>query len=202
MLIHLTPTLPDRPIPDRLPRGAKTSLPTAQFQSGLLEWEKIRGHELDDPRRMPSYGYYLTTLARHMKCIENDFQVAESYRHDLRTKRRSGGTPYDSWANTPPTRTLEFLAYKLGWRLVPLARWAGVKLDQPAIPRDVEAACRDWAQRADTAWIQLKQMPAMIRRRGSHKVVVMPLLNEAHILRNHVRGELMKYSELAGHLEL
>lgn len=196
-MIHtLNPTLPRWLAPDQLSPRVMADSPSANFERGLLEWEELRGRELDDPRRMPHYGYYADTLARHLDGFDSEFREAEAVRHDIRAGLRDPEDSY-AWAhNTPPTRILEVIAERLGWRLVPLARWAGRLLGRHDIPHDVELACRDWAHRADAIWVSLKKLPASKLYRESHRAMVAPLRNEARSLELRTWDFLCQFGEL------
>lgn len=193
----MNPSLPDWLDPHPIAAHVLKQCPSAEFERGLQKWKELRSGELDGDG-LPDWGYFHSVFEERLEHTGRDFQTAELAREEL----RKGGES-DLWlrsASTPPTHHLEVTALDLGWRLVPLACWAGKILGRPDIPRDVEAACRAWTLRADAVWLQLKRMPARKRNTDSHKVAVAPLINDARMLRIRVQEELCQYGELVDYL--
>lgn len=198
MIESMKPHLPGWLDPNPIAPHMLAHSPSAEFERGLTTWEELRSGELQVQGGLPDYGYYSSVLGARMMEARKGFEVAELARDELRA-----GGPNDIWQrawNAPPTHHLEVTALDLGWRLVPLARWAGRILDRRDIPHDVESACRAWAQRADAVWLQLKRLPSRKRDMDSHKAMVAPFLNDAQMLRIRVMEELWQHGELVEHL--
>lgn len=171
---------PDFLRPLELPKRFERDIPTVRFDDGLTMWESIRGHELDEPQP-PSYEYYAGVYREHVGSawhIHDAAFDAERTDQDYWTFARRGDHP---------ARALGVVAYELGWRLVPLSRWAGVKLRRPDFPNYVENHCRDWCNSADASYRalatqkltrkNLESQVASIRllRQGAQKLEILVL---------------------------
>jgi len=193
----MKPRLPDWLDPNPIAPRVLAHSPSAEFERGLTTWEELRSGELARDS-LPDWGYFIGVLRDRMTATRNAFETAERVREELRAGRKNN--IWRSAENVPPTHHLEVSAFDLGWRLVPLARWAGRKLDRSDIPRDVEAACRAWVMCADAVWLQLKRQPSKKRNTESHRAMVTPFLNDAQMLHIRVREELCRYGELTDYL--
>jgi hypothetical protein len=169
-----------------IPHNALQRSPYHGFIRGMNEWEEMRGHELMTATG-PSYNYYPEALVQ----VLNYLRTACAQIND--------GTVDRQWGDSPTTY-LEVAAYKLGWRLVPFARWVGVQLSRPEIPVDVEAACLSWARKADILWEHLMGMPTARRAKAPEAALVAKQLNEAHGYALRTFDRAWQYGELTDEL--
>ena len=131
-----------------LPLNLHQQLPSIRFEHELNEWLRLRSHELER-ETPPDYRYYgAQAISTSAQCWRNhDGLLAQEI------------TPYDSQAGLTfdelgdyPSRVLTSVAWVLGWRIVPYARWAARKARDQALALYIEDHCRSWCDDADTAF--------------------------------------------------
>ncbi len=128
-------------------------LPSGRFEQGLNDWVTTRAHELKG-RNAPDYRYYIDALHDHQRYVWGV--------HDLAMRLAERDTAHDDPDDLPggtfedigmsPETVLAQTAHALGYRLVPFARWAAMKLGDQSFAHEVEATCRDWCVRADAVF--------------------------------------------------
>jgi hypothetical protein len=173
-----------------LPKRLQRDLPSTRFDDGLSSWEQLRGNELksDSP---PNYEYYARVYQEHIAGAWGNHDgafLAESMQ-DMDDNNR--GT-FEALGDQP-ARVLGVTAHLLGWRLVPLARWAGVKLRRPDLPNYVENHCRDWCAAADACYRILAPQKLTRKNIESQLAIIRPLRDEARRLEMGTLGELELY---------
>jgi hypothetical protein len=171
-----------------IPHSKEHLLPTLHFNHALNEWAQHRGHELQGVRP-PNYGYYApqarSTVAQ---CLAgHDALFAQEITHDnpqnLKFKE----------LGDYPARVLSQIAYELGWRIVPLARWVAHKTGNQALANYVEVHCRQWCVEADLGFRTLQGEKITRNNALSQKATIQPLRKRATQLMEAVDHELGKY---------
>lgn len=171
--------------PLELPKRFKRDLPTVRFDDGLSMWESLRSHELDEPQP-PSYAYYAHVYREHVggAWLIHDHAFAAERSQEFWTFAKLGDFP---------PRALGVVAYELGWRLVPLTKWAGKKLRRPDFPNYVENHCREWCASADTSYRLLAAQKLTRKNLESQIATIRPLRQRARDLEILVLRELEMY---------
>lgn len=179
--------------PLELPKRFKRDLPTVRFDDGLSTWESIRGHELDE-HQPPSYAYYAGIYREHVGSAWHIHDCA----FDAERSQDCDGQDLWSFAQRGdhPARALGVVAYQLGWRLVPLTRWAGVKLRRPDFPHYVESHCRDWCNSADASYRALATQKLTRKNLESQIATIRLLRHDGQKLEILVLRELELYFRL------
>lgn len=173
-----------------LPKRFKPDQPTTRFDDGLSRWEQLRSDELDSASP-PGYEYYATVFNNQISSAWHNNDSA------FRAESSQDDDDPEYWTfnkrGDHPARALGATAYLFGWRLVPLARWAGKKLHRPDIPFNVENACRAWCASADTAYRILAKQTLTRSNLASQQATILPLRKEAFEIEMLVISELRGY---------
>jgi hypothetical protein len=176
--------------PLELPKRLRHDLPSTRFDDGLSTWEQLRGDELKCATP-PNYDYYARVYREHMTRAWGTHDGAFMAEHLQDIDDQDAGT-FDA-LGSQPARVLGVTARLLGWRLVPLARWAGVKLRRPDLPNYVENRCREWCATADACYRILARQKLTRINLESQVAIIRPLRNEARELEMRTLGELELY---------
>ena len=172
-----------------LPMNLQQQQPSIQFEQGLTEWIRLRSHELE-LERPPNYQYY---------GAQGELTSAHCWRnHDGMLTQEL--TPYDSQSGLTfeelgdyPSRVLTSVAWVLGWRIVPYARWAAYKSGDQLIAHYIEEHCRKWCADADTVTHTLQGAKINRTNALSQKAHIQPLRIRAAQLIETAQYELGKY---------
>lgn len=125
-----------------LPLCHEAELPTNRFNEALAQWESQRAHELKQSTP-PDYLYYMSVYQGHTSAAWRGQD--NLFRAEFEDDSRWGFVALGDH----PALVLGYIANKLGGRLVPFARWAGLKCRAPELPNYVENHCREWCANAD-----------------------------------------------------
>ncbi|GAB1393241.1 hypothetical protein MASR1M60_14040 [Rhodocyclaceae bacterium] len=179
-----TANLPKWLNPKPIPKAKFKECPSAQFESAFADWQGSRGDEFS--KGWADYRYFVGEFAFNLNFIGRDFDIAEATRESL----RNGTIDDDSFAvwarNTHPDWPLERIAYGMGWRLLPYARFVSYKTGDSSFAHEVETAIRAWCEDADVVWGILQRMGKAQRYRESHRALMLPILEDARALEMRV----------------
>lgn len=171
--------------PFRTPSRLAEKAPTQMFNYGLTDWETLRGHEIE-ASTPPHYEYYAGMFSSNAR---------DAWRaHDEATaaENGAGGWTFDDYGMRPE-QVLGVIARSMGWRLVPLARWAARSVRSPEISHQVETLCRQWCASADSIYRLLSTRPRTQTNVNAAQLILKPLRDEAREIERAVMYELRLY---------
>ncbi len=159
--------------------------PTEFFDQGLTRWEQLRSHEIETSAP-PHYEYYAGMFSSNAR----DAWTA----HDEATAAENGanGWTFDDYGMRPE-HVLGVISHSMGWRLVPLARWAARMLSSPEVAHQVETLCRQWCASADTIHRLISTRPKTQSNVNAAQLILKPLRDEAREIERAVTYELSAY---------
>lgn len=168
-----------------LPKTFAHQLPSIRFESGLSDHNNLRGHELAGSN-IQDYQYYGDETAWF---FESSWRNHDARLYlETQNPEASDYCPeyYDAWSFDAigdfPARVLGSIAYSLGWRLVPYARWVGKRVGDQSISHYVEQHCRQWAEDADTVFHLLQGQKINRRNAPTQKALILPIRQRAERL--------------------
>lgn len=158
--------------------------PKQAFEKELAYFESSRGHELDPyyTEHTTDYAYCLPDFINRLDSAISAHELAERLRADLRSGRRPINDPMVLTRNAHPAAILRIIAAFAGWRIVPLARWVSLRINDHSFAFEVEEAYREWVEQADAVWSLLAEYPDTRIYRESSEANMRPLIHKVRKL--------------------
>lgn len=182
-----------------LPKQMEHELPSISFERELAEHAKLRGQELQRSI-LPDYRYYAKALddvcvaiwREHdrMFNLEMTSPNDQNFSHELYARWSFGAV--DDY----PARSLSAVARHMAWRLVPLAKWAGIQLGDMSFGFYIEQQCRQWADEADFVFHILEGKPLTRTNALSQIALIKPVRERAAGYIHATLAEIRKYGLL------